>query len=204
MFDNPRGGKGKRDAHVLESAKRGRKVNVFDIEGHILSSWHAEHAVPKEFGHCDVGRLCCEFARVIDEVPTGCDSDTIGICFLGAMIDNHPCVRNNSVFGDVGDIGGEKDKHCICSLLARLVVALTHPSKVFAERCHLNFRSCRIVHQAFIAADDFAGEGMNHGHGIVFEVLGGESVIAQFRRSVVGHIIGLLCHEELCIGLLAE
>ncbi len=92
MFDDPRGEKGKRDAHVFKSVERGGKVKVFDVEGQIFSSWHAEHAVPKEFGHRDVGRPCCEFAGVIDEVPNGCDSDSIGICFLGAMIDDHPCV----------------------------------------------------------------------------------------------------------------
>jgi hypothetical protein len=89
------------------------------------------------------------------------------------MINNHPCVRNNSVLGDVWDVGGEHDKHPICSLLARLVVALTHPSKVFFKCCHPNLCSHRIAHQAFIAADDFAGDGMNHGHGTVLEVLGG-------------------------------
>ncbi len=204
LFDNPQGKKGKRDAHVFESVKRGRKVEVFDVKGHILSSWRAEHAVPKEFGHHDVGHPCCEFAGVIDEVPTGCDSDSIGICFLGAMIDDPPRVRNNSVFGDVGDVEGEHDEHCICSFFACLVVTMTHSSKVFSKRRHPNFRSCRIVHQAFIAADDFVGDGMNHGHGVLFEVLGGESVIVQFRRSVVGHIVGLLRHEELCNGLLAD
>ncbi len=152
----------------------------------------------------DVGRPCCEFAGVIDEVPTSCDSDSIGICFLGAMTDDHPRVRNNSVFGDVGDVGGEHDEHRICFLLAHLVVTLTHSSKVFAKRCHPNFRSCGIIHQAFIAADGFAGDGMNHGHGVVFEVLGGESIIVQFRRSIVGHIVGLLRHKELCNSLLAD
>jgi hypothetical protein len=195
---------GKRDAHVFELVKQGRKVKVFDVKGHILSSWHAEHTVPKEFGHHDVGHPCCEFAWLIYEVPTGCGLDSIGICFLGVMIDNHPCVHNNSVFGDVGNIRGEHDKHCICPLLAHLVTTLTHSSKVFSNRHHPNFRSCGIVHQVFIAADDFAGDGMNHGHGILFKVLGRESVIAQFRRSVVGHIVGLLCHEELCNGLLAD
>jgi hypothetical protein len=204
LFDNLWGKKGKRDAHVFELVKRGRKVKVFDVEGHILSSWCAEHAVSKEFGRRDAGRLCCEFAGVIDEVPTSCDLDSIGICILGAMIDDHPCKRNNSVFGDDGDVRGEHDKHCIRSLLAHLVVTLTHSSKVFAKRHHLNFRSCGIIHQAFIAADDFAGDGVNHGHGIVLEVVGGESLIAQFRRSVVGHIVGLLHHEELCDGLLAD
>ncbi len=82
---------GKRDVHVFELVEQGGKVIFFYVEGHILSSWRAEHAVPKEFGRHDVGCPCCEFAEVIDEVPTGCDSDLIGICFLGAMIDNHPC-----------------------------------------------------------------------------------------------------------------
>ncbi len=125
--------------------------------------------------------------------------------FLGGDDRRPPsCIRNNSVFGDVGDFGGKHDKHCICSLLARLVIALTHSSKVFAKCRHPNFCSCGIVHQVLIAADDFTGEGMNHGHGIVFEVLGGEFVIPQFRMSVVGHIIGLLHHKELCDGLLAD
>ncbi len=88
--------------------------------------------------------------------------------------------------------------------MARFVVTLTHPSEVFAKHCHPNLHSCRIVHQAFIAADDFAGDWMNDGHGVVFEVLGGESVIAQFQRSVLGHIVGLLCHKELSDGLLAD
>ncbi len=46
--------------HVFESVEGGgNKVKVFDVEGHILSSWHAEHAVPKEFGRRDVSRPCC-------------------------------------------------------------------------------------------------------------------------------------------------
>ncbi len=174
------------------------------MEGHILSSWRAEHAVPKEFGHRDVCSPCCEFAGVIDEVPTGCDSDSTGICFLGAMINDHHCVCNYSVFGDVGDVGGEHNEHSICSLLAHHVITLTHSFKVFAKCHHPNFCGCGIVHEAFIAADDFVSDKTNHGHGVVFKVLGGESVIVQFRRSVVGHIAGLLCHEELCNGLLAD
>ncbi len=166
--------------HVFESVKQCEKVKVFDVEAHILSSWHAENAVPKEFGRCDVCHPCCELARVIDEIPTGCDLDSVGICFIWAMADNHPCVCHNSVLGDVWDVGGEHDKHFMCSHLACLVVTLTHSTKVFSKCHHPNFRSRRIVHQTFIAADGFAGEGVNHGHGVVLEVLGRGSVIAQF------------------------
>ncbi len=127
----------------------------------------------------------------MDEVPTGCDLDSVGICCLGAMIGDHPCIRNNSVLGDVWDIGGEHDEHCICSLLARLVVALTHPSKVFPKCHHPNLCSCRILHQAFIAADAFAGDGVNHGHGVVFEVLGGGPYLHRFEG--VLWVISLVC-----------
>ena len=91
---------------------------------------------------------------VIDEVPTGYDLDSVGNCFWGAMINNHLRIRNNSVLGDVWDVGGEHDEHHICSLLAHLVVALTHPSKVFSKCCHPNLCSHGIVHQAFSAADE--------------------------------------------------
>ncbi len=117
----------------------------------------------------------------MDEVPTGCDSDLVGICFLGAMINDHPGIRNNSVLGDVWDIGGEHDKHRICSLLAHLVVTLTHPSKVFSKRRHPKPRNHGILHQALIAADAFAGDGVNHGHGVVFKVLGGGPYSCSFE-----------------------
>ncbi len=128
----------------------------------------------------------------MDEFPTGCDSDLVGIYFLGARINNHLVVHNNSVLGDVWDIRGEHDKHCICFLLAHLVVALTYPSKVFSKRCHPNFRSRGIVHQAFIAADDFAGDRVNHGHGVVCKVLGGGGAYLRSFEGVYWVIL-LVC-----------
>ena len=38
------------------------------------------------------------------------------------------------------------DKHCICTLLACLVVALYHTAKVFSKCSFPNFCSCRIMH----------------------------------------------------------
>ncbi len=118
---DPRGKQGKRNLHVFESVERGRKVKVFDVKAHILSPQRAEHAVPKEFGCCDVRCPCCQFSGVIDKVTTGCDLDLVGIRFLGSMIDNHPCVCDDSILGDVWDIGWEHDKHCICARLSYFV-----------------------------------------------------------------------------------
>jgi hypothetical protein len=165
---DPRGEQGKRNPHVFESVKRGRKVKVFDVQAHILSPRRAEHAVPKEFGCCDVRCPCCQFARVIDEVTTGCDSDSVGIRFLGMMINDHPWVCDDSAFGDVWEAGWGHDKHPICARLSCFVVALTHSAKVFTKHCHPSVRSRRIIHEEFIAADGFAGDGVNHGHGVVF------------------------------------
>ncbi len=84
------------------------------------------------------------------------------------MINDHPQVCDDSILGDVWDVGWEHGKHHICARLSCFVVALTHPTKVFTKRRHPSVRSCRIVHEAFIAADGFAGDGVNHGHGVVF------------------------------------
>ncbi len=165
---DPRGKQGKGNPHVFESVERGGKVKVFDVKAHILSPWRAEHAVSKEFGCRDVRCPCCQFAGVIDEVTTGCDLDLVGIRFLETMIDDHPWVYDDSILGDVWDVGWEHYKHCICAQLSCFVLALTHPAEVFTKRCHPSVRSRRIVHEAFIAADGFAGDGVNHGHGVVF------------------------------------
>ncbi len=143
-------------------------MKVFDVKAHILSPRHAEHAVPKEFGCRDVRCLCCLLAGVIDEVTTGCDSDLVGIRFLGMTINNHLRVCDDSFFGGVWYVGWEHDEHRICARLSCFVVALTHPAKVFTKRRHPSVHSRRIVHEAFIAADGFAGDGVNHGHGLVF------------------------------------
>ncbi len=42
-----RGEQGNRNPHVFELVERGGKVKVFDVQAHILSPWHTEHAVPK-------------------------------------------------------------------------------------------------------------------------------------------------------------
>ncbi len=181
-----------------------REVKVFEVKARILSPWRAEHAVPKEFRCRDVRCPCYQFVGVIDEVTTGYDSDLVGICFFGTMIDDHPRVCDNSVLGDVWDVGWEHDEHCICARLSCFVVALTHPNKVFTKCHHPSVCSHRIVHEAFIAANGFTGDGVYHGHGIVFKVLGRGSVLAQVGRSEGERILGLFRGKEVSNGFLAD
>ncbi len=65
-----------------------------------------------------------------------------------------------------GDASGGRGRWAL--LPNCFVVALTHSAKVFTKRHHPSVRSCRFIHEAFIAADGFAGDGVNHGHGVVF------------------------------------
>jgi hypothetical protein len=123
---------------------------------------------------------------------------------LGTMINDHPRVRDNSVLGGVWDIGWEHDEHCICAWLPCFVVALTHPTKVFTKCRHPSVHSRRIVHEAFIAANGFAGDGVYHGHGVVFEVLGRGSVLAQVGPSEGERIVGLFYGDEVSNGFLAD
>ncbi len=58
--------------HVLKAFHRGAEIEVFDVEAHVLGTWHADDAVPQEFGGGEIGSAGGEFARVIDEISSGC------------------------------------------------------------------------------------------------------------------------------------
>ncbi len=70
--------------------------------------------------------------------------------------------------GMFGMLDGGMTNIAFVPLLSCFVVALTHSTKVFTKRHHPSVHSRRIVHEAFIAADGFAGDGVNHGHGVAF------------------------------------
>ncbi len=57
---------------------------------------------------------------------------------------------------------------CVC-----LVIALTHAAEILPECCHPNFSSCWVLHEFAIARYVFAGDQVDHGHAIVFEILDG-------------------------------
>ena len=61
----------------------------------------------------DVGCSRGEFSRVINEIPTCRDSNTLGVFLLGAVVDNYPCVCDGLVFGNIWDVGEEHDKHSV-------------------------------------------------------------------------------------------
>ncbi len=60
----------------------------------------ADHAVPQEFGGCDVGCSRGEFSGLINEIPTCRDPNMVGIFVLGVVADDYPCVRDDPVFGN--------------------------------------------------------------------------------------------------------
>ncbi len=158
MLDDPRGEEGKRDAHVFVSVEGDREVEVLYVEAYVSSPRCADHAVPQELGNCDVGCSRGEFARVINEIPICHDTDTVGIIFLEAVVDDYLCVRGGPVLGNIWNVGGEHDEHDVCALLSRLVVALTHASEILPESRHPGLCCCQVLHETLVAADGFASE----------------------------------------------
>ncbi len=170
LFNNPWGGKGERYAHVFVPVKGGQKVEVLYIKVHIFGAGCAEYAVPVELQGGDVSRLCHELAGVIDEITTGCDSDAVGICLLGAVVDNHSGICDNADFWDIWYFLRGHDKHRIGPFLSCFIITLTHSAKVFSECSHSYFRSVWVVHEALVATDELPGHAMNHGHGMMLIV----------------------------------
>ena len=198
------GERGQKEFAYIRSDQAAPTGNFFYIKEHILCPGRTEYAVPQEFCCHDVGRTCGEFARVIDEVTSGRDADAVGISFLGAVVDDNSCVRYRAIFGDIGDIGGVHDKHCICTRLARLFVTLGHPPEVFAEGFHPDVPGCGVIHEMLVAADVFASNGVDHGHRVVGVVNNGGGFTVQLCWNEVRHVLGEVIEEELVDGFLAD
>ena len=111
-----------------------------------MCPWCADHAVTQEFGSRDVGCSRGDFTGVINEIPTCRDPNTVGIFLLGVVVDSYPRVHDGPVFRNMWDVGGGHAKHSIGTLLSRLVVTLTHATKILAKSCHPGLRGCRVFH----------------------------------------------------------
>ena len=68
LFDNPGGGEGNHNSHMIISVEGSGKVKKFDAKAHVFGFWGDQYTVPMQFGRCYVGRSHCELGRVIDEV----------------------------------------------------------------------------------------------------------------------------------------
>ncbi len=132
LFNDPWGEKGERYVHVFVPVKGGRKVEVLYIEAHIFGAGCAEYTVPVELQGGDVSRPCCELAGVIDEITTGGDSDAVGICLLGVVVDDHSGICDDAVFWDIRYVLLGHDKHCIGPFLSCFIITLTHAAEVFS------------------------------------------------------------------------
>ena len=90
--------------HIFKAGHRSAEVEVFDVKAHVAGVLCADDAVPQEFGGGEVGCASRELARVIDEVATCCQADSVGIRLLWAVVDNNACVRDGSVAWNLFDL----------------------------------------------------------------------------------------------------
>ena len=76
-----------RYTHVLISFHRGLEVKVFDICAEIFSVWGRKYAVPEHLGCYEVSCSGGDISRVIDEISSYGNTDSVGVSFLGSVID---------------------------------------------------------------------------------------------------------------------
>jgi hypothetical protein len=203
LLSNPRGEEGTRDEHVFVPVEGGQEVEVLHVKAYVLCPQCADHAVPLELGGRDVGCSFGEFSGVINEIPTCRDSNTVGIVLLGVVVDDYPYVRGGPVFGNIWDAGGEHDKHSIGALLSCRVVSLTHAPNIFSKSCHPGLRGCRVFHEALVAVDEFANDGVDHGHRKVFIVGVTCGLGSQFLGNEMSRWQEIV-NQELVDSLLAD
>ncbi len=119
--------------HVFEAGHGCAAVEVFNVEAHVSGVLRADDAVPQQFGACEVSSANSELAWIVDEVATCGQSDSVGIRFLWAVVDNNSCVRDASVAWDLFDLVVREHEDgvgawCVCGC-----VALGEVPEFFAE-----------------------------------------------------------------------
>ena len=64
--------------------------------------------------------MCCELARVVDEVATGGDANEMWVCFLWTKVEDNPRVCDRLICGDEEDFSVSHHKYCIGTFLPRI------------------------------------------------------------------------------------
>ena len=90
--------------HVLEAGHWSAEVEVFVVKAHVSGARCADDAVPQQFGGCEICGVSGEIACIVNEVATCCQSDSVGIRFLWAVVNNDSCVRDGAVAWNLFDL----------------------------------------------------------------------------------------------------
>jgi hypothetical protein len=142
LGDNPRGKQADGHFHVLVPVKCCRQVEIANVEAHVACLRGADDAIPLEYRDYHISCACGEFPWVINLVAASCDSDLIGIFFLGVISNDDLSIGWWLIVGDTRYVFWVHNKNSICPFCFGFVVSLTHATKIFSKSCHLNFRCC--------------------------------------------------------------
>jgi hypothetical protein len=74
LFDDPWGKKIDGHFHVFITVKIFHKVEVANVEAHIMCLWSVENTVPMQFGSCHVGGARGKFPMIVYQISPHCDS----------------------------------------------------------------------------------------------------------------------------------
>ena len=102
-------------SHVLISIERRFEIHVFDIGATKFGSRCADYTVPHYFGRDHICCTCCQFVRIINKVAADCDSHSIRVVFLGAVVNNDSCVRDRSIFWDASNFIVREIENRVCA-----------------------------------------------------------------------------------------
>ncbi len=164
QFDNPRWKQCQWHFHVFKPIQWHGEVEIFNIETHVFSAFHAKNAIPHQFRCGKICRSCGLFSRIMNEISPGCYTNYEWVFLLQTEINNDTSICDCLSFGDEFHFIVSHDKNRINAFLSRLIAALCHTTKIFAE-CRLpHLRCCRVVHKAFVAINSFARGWMYHQH----------------------------------------
>ena len=83
LFDDVWGEQFYRHFHILKPVHGSAKVEIPYINPHELYIFCADDTIPQQLGSREVGCSCCEFARLINQIPPAVILTLLGQVFVG-------------------------------------------------------------------------------------------------------------------------
>jgi hypothetical protein len=93
-----------RHLHIFISVKWCFDIHVLDVSSGKPGASGADGTFPKEFRGDHASGMHGEFKWISDKVATNSDTDTVGMLFLGAMINDNTSIRHHLVGRDTANV----------------------------------------------------------------------------------------------------
>jgi hypothetical protein len=184
-------GRGRETSSYIIPVEQCVTVHVLDVGTSKTCPLCADCAVPKKFGGKHVSGARGEFKRIIDQVTTTRDANTVRVFFLWKMINDNLTIRDCQVGRDVPNLFGRKEEDCV-GPIGDAWFALCQSMYLFAHCQDPEMFEFKIMLQFLILCYGYLGDRMDNAAAVLLDVNDGPSPL-----QISGNLNCLKSHDVM-------